>query len=117
MDVTKLTKNLQGFIKESEGNLEKILEEPVKEYLEATLTSNDWFSAIMHNAGSEADEAVRFGYSLEKTSREDLSAMVTKKLASSIVSTTLIPSLLPTPLLTSMNQAILSCMRELDEEK
>jgi hypothetical protein len=116
MNIAELTKALLPFVEKAEVDLEEIFQEPVKEYLAAALANPNWFAAIMHTVGSEADEALRLSNSLEDVSMEELAKEVTKKLAGGIVSTTLVPAVLPTPLLNSTNQAILSCLRDRAEE-
>lgn len=116
MNIAELTKALQRYVETSQKQLEEILSEPLKEYLEATLSDEHWFAAIMHTSGSEADEAMRLARILEATPIDELTEEVTQRLASGIISTTLMPAVLPTPLLSATNQSILSCLRDLADE-
>ena len=115
MNIADLTMALQKYVTESQQELEEILREHVGDYLSATLNDPDWFAAILHMTGSEADEALRLSRVLENTPKRDLSTEVTHRLASGIISTTLMPAVLPSSLISSMNQAILSCLRDDDE--
>jgi hypothetical protein len=117
MNVAEVTKSLQKLVASSQRELEDVLRGPVKEYLEAMLADRSWFAAVMHTSGSEADEALRFGRALDDVDVDSLTLEVTKKLASGIVSTSLLPAVLPAPLLTSTNQAIISCLREQRDER
>ncbi len=117
MNIGEVTKALQEFVEKSEAGLEEILHGPVEEYLEAILANPNWFAAVMHTSGSEADEALRLSRALATTSADDLVSEVTRRLASGIISTTLVPAVLPTPLLTSTNHAILSCLRDQVEDR
>ncbi len=117
MNIAELTKALKAYVDRSQGELEKILEEPVREYLRATLADRDWFAAVMHTSGSEVDEAVRLSRKLEAIGLEELAGEVTHRMAAGIVSTTLMPSLLPNPLVNAVNQALLASLRDSGEDE
>jgi len=116
MNIAELTKALQAYVETSQKELETILRAPLEEYLEAALVDKDWFAAVMHTSGSEAEEAVRLSRILQETPAAEFADEVTQRLASGIISTTLMPALLPTPLLSSTNQSILSCLRDRADE-
>jgi hypothetical protein len=112
MGIATLANELKSFVDESRTRLEKILDAPVREYLEANITDPEWFAAMMHNTGSEADEAIRLATVAKEFDREELTKAVVHRLAAGIISTTLMPSVLPSTLLTSTNQAVLACLRD-----
>jgi len=116
MNIAELTKSLRGYVEKAQTDLEEILREPVKEYLEATVADRDWLAHIMHTAGSDVDEAMHMSRALEGMAVDDLAEAVTKRLAGGVVTTTLVPAVLPTPLLTATNQAILATVRESQDE-
>lgn len=116
MNISELTTALQEFTETSRDNLVELLREPIREYLEALLGNPNLLAAIMHTSGSEADEAVRMSNALEGIEPEQLANEVADRLVDGIISTTLVPAVLPTPLLSSTNQALLAALRERAEE-
>ena len=112
MTIAELTSALKEYVDGSRTRLEEILEEPVRHYLDASMADHAWFAAMMHNTGSEADEALRITRTGSEMDRAELAKAVVQKLSSTIISHTLMPALLPTSLLSSVNQAILSCLRD-----
>lgn len=112
MNIVEMTKALRACVMRTQGELEEIMRGHVEEYMTAMLEDPQWFAAIMHTSGSEADEAVRLIPIVEKIGAEELTNAVTHKLTAGIISTTLAPALLPTQLVTSINQSLLACLRE-----
>ncbi len=112
MNIVELTKALRACVINTQTEMEEILGEHVEDYLAAMLEDPQWFAAIMHTSGSEADEAVRLIAVIEKAGAKELAHAVTHKLTAGIISTSLAPALLPTQLITSVNQSLLSCLRE-----
>lgn len=116
MNIAEVTKALQDYVSRSEKELEEILRGPVEEYLGVASENTNWFAAIMHAAGSEPDEAIHLATAMEKLDSKELADEVVKQLTGGIISTTLVPAVMPTPLLSSTNQAILSCLRQRAED-
>jgi hypothetical protein len=115
MSITDVTAELKAYVDDSRKRLELIVGKPVRTYLDSVLTDPEWFAALLHTTGSEPDEAIRLSRVGAETDHGDLAAAVARKLANGIVSTTLMPALLPPSLLNATNQAVLACLRDAAE--
>lgn len=112
MSIVELTAEMRAFVEASRERLQGILVPPLRSYLEVHAAEPEWLGAMLHNAGAGPDEAIRLSRLAATTDKDSLAREVARRLASGVVSTALMASLLPSALVTSTNQALLASLRD-----